>query len=284
MPKVIIIGAGPAGISTSLYTLRGNIETTIFTHNESALMKAEKIENYYGFPNGIGGEELYKRGIEQAKALGAEIRDEEVTGALWDGGFIVSTNRGEYAADVLVIATGASRKVPKIENIKKFEGRGVSYCAVCDAFFYRNKNVCVIGSGDYALHEAEILKRTAKRVTVLTDGETALDYDDCITDKIRSVEGGDTVETIVFENGSEIQVSGVFIAIGTAGAADIARKLGAVTDGKYISVNENMAASVPGLYAPGDSRGGLLQVAKAVSDGAATGMDIIRSLKDLTKK
>lgn len=279
MADVIIIGGGPAGVSAGLYTLRGNIDTTIFTQGGSALIKAEKIENYYGFPEGIGGKELYDRGIDSVKRLGADVIEEEVTNVDYDGKFVVSTGKNEYRADALVIANGANRNVPRIKNIKEFEGRGVSYCAVCDAFFYRGKKTAVIGNGEYAIHEANTLKKVAESVVMLTDGKEAPEYDNCDTRKIKSIEGNETVEKIVFEDGSEMAVDGVFIAIGVAGGVDLARKLGAVVNGSYISVDENMLTNIPNLYAVGDCTGGLLQVAKAVCDGAKAGIDIIKKLK-----
>lgn len=279
MANVIIIGGGPAGVSAGLYTLRGNVDTTIFTQGGSALIKAEKIENYYGFPEGIGGKELYDRGIDSVKRLGANVIEEEVTNVDYDGKFVVSTGKNEYRADALVIANGANRNVPRIKNIKEFEGRGVSYCAVCDAFFYRGKKTAVIGNGEYAIHEANTLKKVAESVVMLTDGKEAPEYDNCDTRKIKSIEGNETVEKIVFEDGSEMAVDGVFIALGVAGGVDLARKLGAVVNGSYISVDENMLTNIPNLYAVGDCTGGLLQVAKAVCDGAKAGIDIIKKLK-----
>lgn len=279
MADVIIIGGGPAGVSAGLYTLRGNVDTTIFTQGGSALIKAEKIENYYGFPDGIGGNELYDRGIDSVKRLGANVIEEEVTNVDYDGKFVVSTGKNEYRADALVIANGANRNVPRIKNIKEFEGRGVSYCAVCDAFFYRGKKTAVIGNGEYAIHEANTLKKVAESVVMLTDGKEAPEYDNCDTRKITSIEGNETVEKVVFEDGSEMAVDGVFIALGVAGGVDLARKLGAVVNGNYISVDENMLTNIPNLYAVGDCTGGLLQVAKAVCDGAKAGIDIIKKLK-----
>ena len=280
MASVIIIGGGPAGVSAGLYTIRANIETTIFTQGGSALVKAEKIENYYGFPNGISGKELYQRGIDSVQNLGAKVIEQEVIGAGYNGKFVVETNTDTYEADALVIATGASRSVPKIKNIKEFEGKGVSYCAVCDAFFYRGKNVAVIGNGDYALHEADVLSKVAENVTILTNGEKAPNYSNCDTRKIVSIEGNDVVEYIVFDDGEKLSVSGVFVAIGVAGGVDLARKLGAIVNGHYIDVNENMNTNVPNLYAVGDCTGGLLQVSKAVCDGAKAGIDIIKNLRD----
>ena len=280
MASVIIIGGGPAGVSAGLYTIRANIETTIFTQGGSALVKAEKIENYYGFPNGISGKELYQRGIDSVQNLGAKVIEQEVIGAGYNGKFVVETNTDTYEADALVIANGASRSVPKIKNIKEFEGKGVSYCAVCDAFFYRGKNVAVIGNGDYALHEADVLSKVAENVTILTNGEKAPNYSNCDTRKIVSIEGNDVVEYIVFDDGEKLSVGGVFVAIGVAGGVDLARKLGAIVNGNYIDVNENMNTNVPNLYAVGDCTGGLLQVSKAVCDGAKAGIDIIKNLRD----
>lgn len=277
--SVNIIGGGPAGISAGLYTLRSGIETRVFTHGMSALLKAEKIENYYGFPGGIDGEELYKRGIEAFKALGGEVIEAEVTGASYTGSFELSTSEGSYSSDFLVIANGAARTAPSIKNLKEFEGRGVSYCAVCDAFFYRGKRVAVIGSGDYALHEAEILEKSAGEVILLTNGDTAPDYKSCDSRKISSIEGKDTVERMFFDDGEEMPIDGIFVAVGVAGGTDIARKLGAVIEGRYVAVDENMATNVPGLYAAGDCTGGLLQIAKAVYEGAKAGLSIAKECK-----
>lgn len=283
MASVIIIGGGPAGVSAGLYTIRANIETTIFTQGGSALIKAEKIENYYGFPNGISGKDLYKRGIESVENLGARVIEQEVIGAGYNGKFVVETKTGSYEADALVIANGASRSVPKIKNINNFEGKGVSYCAVCDAFFYRGRNVAVIGSGEYALHEADVLSKVAGNVTILTNGEEAPNYENCDTRKIVSIEGDNTVEYVLFDDGNKLPVSGVFVAIGVAGGVDLAKKLGAVVNGNYIDVNDNMQTNVPNLYAVGDCTGGLLQVSKAVCDGAKAGIDIIKALRDKKK-
>ncbi len=277
--KVLIIGGGPAGVSTGLYTLRAGIDTTIITNNKSALLKAEKIDNYYGFAEGISGEELYKNGLDGFKRLGGKVIDAEVTGAGYDECFTLSTDRGELGADVLVLANGVSRKAPDIKGLKEFEGRGVSYCAVCDAFFYRGKRVAVIGNGEYALHEAHILKKTSSEVILLTNGKNAPEYENCDSRKIKAIEGGEGVERVVFEDGEGMEISGIFVAIGTAGAADIAVKLGALTDGRYVKTDENMLTSIPGLYAVGDCAGGLMQVSKAVCDGAKAGTDIVRRSK-----
>lgn len=142
---VIIIGAGPAGISASLYTQRGNLKTLVLYKDKSSLEKTDKIENYYGFENGISGEQLYKNGINQAQNIGVDVQKEEVIKIdIISEGFLVKSSKEEYISKVVILATGNKKNKPKIKGIEKFEGKGVSYCAICDGFFYRNKSVAVI--------------------------------------------------------------------------------------------------------------------------------------------
>jgi thioredoxin reductase (NADPH) len=283
--NVIIIGKGPAGISAALYTARANIKTTIIGRDYGALQKADKIENYYGFANPVSGEELVKAGIQAATRLGCEVITDEVVGIGFEEKLTVKTKNGSYTADAVLLATGTSRNSPKLQGIKEFEGKGVSYCAVCDAFFYRGKDVCVLGSGDYALHEALELLPVANSVTILTNGEepTAIIPNSIkvVTKKIKAIEGEQKVSQIAFENGEILPTAGVFVAVGVASSSDLAKKIGAQVDGVHIVVDKNMATNVPGLYAAGDCIGGLLQIAKAVSDGAIAGTQIVKYIRSL---
>lgn len=182
MYDVIIVGAGPAGISASLYTVRRNLKTLIIYKEESALEKTKKIENYYGFENGINGEDLYKIGIKQAQNIGAEVIKDEVTNIqadyLNEKGHIfkVGTLNNEFEAKSVILATGNKKNKPNIKNIDKYEGKGISYCAICDGFFYKNKDVAVIGNGDYAIAEAMDLQNIARSITILTNGRQAPEY------------------------------------------------------------------------------------------------------------
>ena len=171
MEKVIIIGAGPAGISAALYAVRGNLDPLVINNGIGALEKAEKIENYYGLEHPLSGQELYDTGIAQAKALGVRILDAQVLGVGGFDTFVVKTTEGEFETQSLILATGSKRAAPKIPGIKEFEGKGVSYCAICDDFFYRGKDVAVLGNGDFAMHEAKELSNTASTVTIYTNGE-----------------------------------------------------------------------------------------------------------------
>ena len=147
MYDIIIIGAGPAGISASLYAKRAGTNVLVLYNENTSLSKAEKIENYYGFPGGITGEDLYENGIKQAKELGVEIKKKEVIQIENLGNtFNVKTEEEIYETKAIILSTGNKKVRPNIKGIKEFEGKGVSYCAICDAFFYRNKNVAVIGN------------------------------------------------------------------------------------------------------------------------------------------
>lgn len=279
--KVIIIGGGPAGVSASLYTVRAGIDTSLIIYEESALDKAENIENYYGFPGGISGAELKKRGLEQARALGVRILEEEVVGLAMDFSdqkqsameLIVKTSQADHPADAVIIAMGSQRKAPDVEGIKEYEGKGVSYCAVCDGFFYRGKTVAVLGSGEYADSEARELEPLAAEVIRLEDISAIKRFsgnNDQDADRLRRVE---------FKDGTSKEIDGLFIAYGTAGPGDLAKKIGIMTEGSRIIVDEKMATNVPGIFAAGDCTGGMLQVSKAVADGAKAAASAIAHLR-----
>lgn len=289
MYDVIIIGAGPAGISASLYTKRGNLNTLVIYNDISSLEKTEKVDNYYGFENGVSGKELYQTGIKQAQNLGVEVKKEEVTKIeIIPEGFHIITNTGEYSSKTLILATGNKKNKPQIKGIETFEGRGVSYCAVCDGFFYRNRKVAVLGSGNYAIAETNELINIAKDITLLTNGKEPPEYraDNVITDtrEIKEIHGENKVEEIEFEDGSKIKTDGIFVAQGVAGSSEFAKKLGVITKKDKIVVDENMRTNIKGLYACGDCTGGLLQICKAVYDGATAGLNIIKYIREDNNK
>lgn len=284
MENIVIIGAGPAGISAALYAARGNMNPLVINNGIGALEKAEKIENYYGLEQPLSGKELYERGISQAEALGVRILDAEVLGISGFDTFTVKTTAGDFDTVSVILATGGKRSAPKIPGLKDFEGRGVSYCAVCDAFFYRGKEVAVVGNGEFALHEAEKLRNVTQDVTIYTDGkepEFSREHPIAVnTMKIQAIEGDDKVSGLLMQSDTAAQdaeapessfypADGVFVALGTAGSTEIARQMGAeITDKGNIKTDEEMATTIPGLFAAGDCTGGLLQVSKAVYEGS----------------
>ena len=283
MYDVIIIGSGPAGISAAIYLKRAKKNVLIISKGNSALEKAEKIDNYYGVLS-ISGKELYELGIKQINNLDIPLEDDEVTNISFENRFVVTTANRDYEAKYVIIATGTNRKTPNIKGIKEFEGKGVSYCAICDAFFYRNKDVAVIGNGNYAIHEASHLKPVAKSVTILTNGKEMVENRSATNFEIdqtpiREFRGTNVIEEIEFDNNNTKKIDGVFIAIGTASSTDLAKKIGAIVKNNNIAVDENMQTNVKGLYACGDCTGGLLQVNKAVYEGAKAAMNIIINKK-----
>lgn len=295
MEKIIIVGAGPAGISAALYAARANMEPLVINNGVGALEKAEKIENYYGLSHPMSGKELYETGLSQAQALGVRILEAQVLGMGGFDTFEIKTTEGTFEAQSVILATGSRRNAPKIPGIKEFEGKGVSYCAVCDAFFYRGKEVAVLGNSDFALHEAGELSNTAGAVTIYTNGKKPEFSKESPypvnTMRIQAIEGEEKVsgirleaEVTAQEEGKEttsfMPADGVFVAMGTAGSAEMARQMGAeLTEKGHIKVDENMESTIPGLFAAGDCTGGLLQIAKAVHDGAQAGISAIQYVR-----
>ena len=198
-------------------------------------------------------------------------------------GFVVKTAVAEYAADSVILAAGAARRAPKLPGIKELEGRGVSYCATCDAFFYRGKRAAVLGNGEYALHEAETLVPHAAKVLLFTDGQepefTVPEHIELHRERLAGIAGESQVNGLELENGTVIPTDGVFVAYGTAGSTELARKIGAAIQDGHLQVDAAMATNVPGLFAAGDCTGGLLQVAKAVYEGAAAGLSAIKYVR-----
>lgn len=282
MYDVIIIGAGPAGISAGIYAKRAGAKVLILYSGESNLDKAEYIENYYGFVDGIEGKKLYKNGIEQALKLEIEVKKEEVIHIEKDDTkFNIKTEKAGYLGKTAIIATGNKSTRPNIKGIIQYEGKGISYCAICDGFFYRNKNVAVIGNGKFAKSEAEALKNIAGNVKILTNGESSQENFEfkTITEKIKEIQGNETVKQIEFEDGSKINVDGIFIAQGKAGSSDFAKKIGVILDKENIVVDENMETNVKGLYACGNATGGMLQICKAIYEGAKAGLAATKASK-----
>ena len=282
MYDVVIIGAGPAGISAGIYAKRANLDVLVLYHGISNLEKATNIENYYGFERGISGIDLYNTGIKQAINLGIDIEEEEVLNIEKNNKeFEITTTKNKYVAKSAIIATGNKKLRPNIKGIEEFEGKGISYCAICDGFFYRKKNVVVIGNGKFAISEAEDLKNIV--ITILTDGlEISKDSEfEVNTLKIKEIKGDMKVRQIEFADGSTLDVDGIFIALGEAGGSDFAKKLGVIIKNDNIVVDGNMKTNVDGLYSCGNSTGGLLQVAKAVYEGAVAGIAVSNYVKNI---
>ncbi|MEA5026518.1 MAG: NAD(P)/FAD-dependent oxidoreductase [Erysipelotrichaceae bacterium] len=286
MISVLIIGKGPAGISAAIYAKRTGLDVTIIGKDYGALQKADLVENYYGFIQPIKGTDLIENGIRQAERLGITVMNEEVVSITYNEDYIVKTDRNEYTAKSVIFATGSPRQVPNIKGIREFEGKGISYCAVCDSFFYRQKNVAVLGCCDYAMNEARELLNVAASVTILTNGmepQGTIPSDaQIIRQKVAAISGNDHVEKVLFEDGTSLDTNGLFVAYGVAGSSDFARKLGIAMQNNKIIVDQAMATNLPGLFAAGDCVGGIYQIAKAVNDGSVAGMSASRYVRKLS--
>lgn len=279
MKNVIIIGSGPAGITAGIYLSRANINSVVLTNNTGSLKKADKIENYYGIDSPISGKELIEKGINQYKNLGGEVIIDEVVGLTFEDKLVVKGIKDNYSADYVIIATGISRLKPNINGLS--DDIGISYCAICDAFFYRDKDVVILGNGKYAKAEADVLNKTSKSVTVLSNGkqfECEMEYQ-TNNRNINNISKQDMKFIIEMEDGEIITSDGLFIAEGIAGAMALAKKIGAKTENNKIIVNEKMQTNIPNLYAVGDCTGGIYQISKAVYDGTVAALQIIKDNK-----
>ena len=285
---VAVVGSGPAGISAAIYAARGGLKTVVLSDFCSALEKANVIENYYGLAKPISGKQLELNGIHQAESLGARVIKCQVTSITCEGEMLYSlkSNLGETQAKCVILACGSPTIKPVVNGLDRFEGRGVSYCAVCDGFFFRGKTVCVLGSGEYAADEAEYLLGLTTRVTVLTDGNKKYSKMPPLaavnTLKIERIEGDKTFRQVICEDGSFLPADGLFVAMGTAGSADFSRRLGLETDDKgFIITDENGATSQKGVFAAGDCTPGAKQICFAVAKGAAAGQGAVKLINSL---
>ncbi len=275
---VVIIGGGPAGLTAGIYSRRGMMKTVLLekTAVGGQILSAPWIENYPGFPEGIASIELAGLMERQARKLGLEIVDEEVTsiqpGA--DGGrFRIRAGKWEYAAPGVIVATGASPERLGVPGEERLVGKGISYCAVCDAPLFRGRDVVVIGGGDSALEEALLISAFARRVTVV-HRRRQLRASGILAERARrnpkiefrferklvAVLGDDLVSGVKIEDpasgaaGETIPCAGVFIAVGTAPNAGPARDLVATDEKGYVVTDEKMASSRKGIFACGDVR------------------------------
>lgn len=290
MYDVVIIGKGPAGISASLYTSRANLKTLVVGRNDSRLRKADKVDNYFGFAETVSGSLLLSEGEKQAKRLGVEIIEDEVIAIEKEDFFTVLAAKGIYKAKSVLLATGQAQKKVNVENLEAFEGRGVSYCATCDGFFYNNLRVGVLGYKDFAIHEAKDLLSNTQDITIYTNGRE-LEISESSMEllhkfklnrkHVTKIDGGEFVERIYFSDGSHEQLDGIFVAYDSASTLDFARKTGILADGTVIVVDKKQQTNIEGLFAAGDCAAQFKQISVAVGQGALAGKAMTEHVKSL---
>jgi len=286
---IIIIGGGPAGLTSALYCARAQKKTLVLDKGDSYLEKASKIENYFGIDS-ISGKELLEKGRKQALRFGALMKKEEVLSISLAGeDFEVKTNQNAHTCKFIILATGASQNSQKIENLEGFVGKGVSYCVTCDGFFFKDKKVAVIGSRNFAAHEALELLNYTKNVTIITNKEK-VEIDPSILEnlkkekveivdkKIKKIIGKESAEEIELENNEKMKFDGIFVAVGSGNAASFAKTLGIeLIKEKFIKVDSSGKTNFPKIYAGGDCIGGK-QVATAVGEGARAAISILSEI------
>lgn len=291
MYDIIIIGGGPAGISSSLYTVRAGLSTLIIAKGWGSLEKADNIQNYYGLDKETNGIELLENGIAQAKTLGVDIVEDEVVSLEGFDQITVEGLKGKYKAKGLILAMGAPHRKPPFKNLIGFEGMGISYCAACDGFFYKDKKIGVIGYNDYMAHEAEEIKEISSDLTILTNG-MPIDISDKDKGKIEGITvddekiagfyGDQFLEGVEFESGRKESFEGIFLAYGSATGMEMALKTGLLTENGAITVDEGQCTNLPNIFAAGDCTGGFKQISTAVGEGAVaakSAIEYVRSLK-----
>ena len=239
MENIVIIGAGPAGISAALYAARGNMNPLVINNGIGALERRRRSRIIMDWNSRFPVRNLRERDISGGSP-GSAYPGCRVLGISGFDTFTVKTTAGDFDTVSVILATGGKRSAPKIPGLKEFEGRGVSYCAVCDAFFYRGKEVAVVGNGEFALHEAEELRNVTQDVTIYTDGkepEFSREHPIAVnTMKIQAIEGDDKVSGLLMQSDIAAQdaeapensfypADGVFVALGTAGSTEIARQM-----------------------------------------------------------
>ncbi|HJA46507.1 MAG TPA: thioredoxin-disulfide reductase [Candidatus Limosilactobacillus excrementigallinarum] len=301
---VIIIGAGPAGMTTALYASRANLSVLMLDRGiyGGNLNNTATIENYTGFPS-VQGPDLAKQMYDGATQFGAKYAYGTVEKVELDGNLKkITTDMGEtYTAKALVIASGSEQKKLGVTGEQEYGGKGVSYCAVCDGAFFKGKHLVVVGGGDSAVEEGMYLTQFADKVSVLVRKDhlraAAVAQDKAkkndkmefiFNTSVTAIEGDDQKVTKVKTHNNatgedgEMQADGVFIYVGNVPMTNPFADLGILDDQGWVITDDHMATKVPGIFAVGDVRETLLrQIATAVGDGALAGQEVFKYVDNL---
>jgi thioredoxin reductase (NADPH) len=289
---VVIVGAGPAGISAGIYTARAKLKTLIIGRIlESKLSMSHTIHNYFGFQDGIGAGQLLRNGAQQAKKMGAQIIDGEIVDVKRKNKEfkLKDAKNKKYQAKSIILAMGSKTDALGIQNENELINRGVHYCAICDGPLYKNKSICVIGNGNHAAEEAIELRAYSKDITLVSQkGRFNISKElakEIKKQKIKMVDGEivkfvgkNKLEKVMMKD-KEVKCDAAFIAPGTASSATIARKLGIEIKDNRIVINEKGETDLQGVFAAGESTGNNKQIAICVGEGCNAALSAIKYLR-----
>lgn len=302
----IIIGSGPAGYTAAIYASRGNVKTLLFSGQTPGgqLMITSDVENYPGFEKGVQGPELMEKIRKQAARFGAEIRDEEVSGVNFSSyPFQITAGEKKYLSKTVIISTGASAQWLGLESETRLKGKGVSGCATCDGFFFKDKELIVIGGGDAAMEEALFLTRFAKSIKILVRRNVV--RASAIMEKrakehqkisflwnteVEEFIGEKFLEAVRIVNNKTgkkeiMKIGGAFISIGHKPNTEIFRGKIAIDERGYIVRKKNSETSVPGVFVSGDVHDRRYrQAVTAAGYGCEAAIDAMKYLEEQNKE
>jgi len=300
--EVIIIGGGPAGLTAGLYTSRAGLKSLLVERGifGGQIVNAALVENYPGFPQGISGAELGSLMHQQAVKYGLEVITAEVAGIAQGQPYSISTTEGSFEASAIIIAAGSEYRKLGVSGEERLSGHGISYCATCDGFFFRDREVAVVGGGDTAITDALELTRHAKKVYVIhrrdqlragqvlqqrAFAQPKLEF--IWTTVVEEILGEKSLSGLKLRNvktgqSSILDVAGVFIAVGLMPNSRNFFNIVDLDDAGYIVTDETMATSAPGIFAAGNiRRNSARQVATAVGDGVTAAMSAFNYVQEL---
>lgn len=288
MSKCVIIGGGPAGMNAALYLKRAGLDVVIIEKDVPGgeMLKTNKIENYLGFSE-IDGGELALKMSKQVKDLGVTIIKDKVLKVSKKDRFEIEMEKDSTSADYVIVATGRTPRKLNLDGEDKLLNRGISYCAVCDGAFYRGLDVAVVGGGDSALTEALYLADLCNKVYVLVRKD--LRANEILQNRVKNKDNivvmknvqvsrlgyDDKLSNIVLDNGENITLNGLFVAIGGVPELGFLKDLDIDMQNGYIKTDDRMESNIKGLYAVGDVRyKDFYQIITAASDGAVAALSI----------
>lgn len=292
---IVIIGAGPAGLSASIYAYRYGMSAVIFSKTRGGLASIAHIICNFPTYKEIKGFELMKKFIEQVESLGVDIIDEEVKLIeKTKDGFIVTSENEKVRTKKIIFAGGTVRRKLNAPHEDKFLGRGVSYCATCDGPLFKNKNVCIVGGSDAALTASLLLADIANEVSIIYRGkefraeaawmnlvEKNKKIKKIFNDEVIEILGKNKVEGVKLKSGRELKVDGVFVEIGSIPETGLISELGVNLDDRgYIITNKEQKTNVPGFFAAGDiTNNALKQIITAAGEGAVAAYSAYSEIK-----